>query len=45
MINCKREGSVKLCIQEGDSELWLTAFTNEIEELLKNTTESIQSKV
>ena len=45
MINCKREGSVKLCIQNGESELWLTAFTNEIEHLLKNTTATISSTV
>ena len=34
IINCRREGSVKLCIQHKESELWLTAFTNEIENLL-----------
>ena len=45
VIHCKREDSVKLCIQDGDSELWLTAFTNEIEQLLKNTTENIKSQV
>ena len=45
MINCKREGSVKLCIQDGESELWLTAFTNKIEHLLENTTATISSTV
>lgn len=45
MTNCRREGSVKLCIQNGESELWLTAFTNEIEHLLKNTTAAIASTV
>ena len=45
VISCKREGSAKLCIQDGESELWLTAFTNEIEVLLKNTTASISSTV
>lgn len=41
--NCKREGSVKICIQDGDAELWLTAFTNELVELLKKTTKSLES--
>lgn len=45
VINCKREGSIKLCIQDGESELWVTAFTNEIEALLKNTTASVSSTV
>ena len=45
IINCRREGSVKLCIQHNESELWLTAFTNEIENLLKNTTASISSTI
>lgn len=41
--NCKREGSVKICIQDRDAELWLTAFTNELVELLKKTTKSLES--
>ena len=45
IINCRREGSVKLCIQHNESELWLTAFTNEIENLLKNTTASMSSTI
>ena len=45
IINCRREGSVKLCIQQNESELWLTAFTNEIENLLKNITASMSSTI
>lgn len=45
IISCRREGSVKLCIQHNESELWLTAFTNEIENLLMNTTASMSSTV
>ena len=45
IINCRQEGSVKLCIQHNESELWLTAFTNEIENLLKNTTASMSSTI
>ena len=45
IINCRREGSVKLCIQHKESELWLTAFTNEIENFLKNTTASMSSTI
>ena len=45
IINCRREDSVKLCIQHNESELWLTAFTNEIENLLKNTTASMSSTI
>ncbi|CAH3176128.1 unnamed protein product, partial [Porites lobata] len=41
----EREGSVKLCIQHNESELWLTAFKNEIENLLKNTTASTSSTI
>ncbi len=41
--NCKREGSVKICIQDGDVELWLTVFTNELVELLKKTTQTLES--
>ena len=45
IINCRQEGSVKVCIQHNKSELWLTAFTNEIENLLKNTTASMSSTI
>ena len=45
IINCRREGSIKLFIQHNESELWLTSFTNEIENLLKNTTASMSSTV
>ena len=45
IINCRQEGSVKLCIQQNESELWLTAFTNEIENLLKNITASMSSTI
>lgn len=38
VINCKPESS-------GDAELCLTAFTNEIKDLLKNTAERIRSTV
>ena len=36
---------IKLCIQHNESELWLTAFTNEIENLQKNTTASMSSTI
>ena len=45
IINCRREGSVKLCIQHNESEVWLNAFTNEIENFLKNTTASMSSTI
>ena len=45
IINCRREGSVKLCIQHNESEMLLTAFTNEIENLLKNTTARMSSTI
>ena len=34
---CKREGSVKLCIRECDDDLWLTCFTEALTVLLKET--------
>ena len=34
---CKREGSVKLCIRRTDEDLWLTCFTDALTTLLKET--------
>ena len=42
---CKREASVKLCIKHDKTDLWLTAFTNEINKLLQHTRATLQSSV
>lgn len=42
-VDCKREGSVKICIQDGDAELWHTTFKSELVEVLKKTTKSLES--
>ena len=35
VIDCKREASAKLCVTNKDNELWLTAFTDTLGNLLR----------
>lgn len=35
--------TLRYYIQDGDAKLWLTTFTNELVELLKKTTKSLES--
>lgn len=34
---------MEICIQDGEAELWLSTFTNELVELLEKTTKSLES--
>ena len=43
--DCKKEATVQICIQNGDSDLWLSAFTGDILKLLEHSSITLQNSV